>query len=324
MTKSFSTLLTCLFLAAVAYAQQPAQYSLFMMNKLNWNPAYAGMDNSLVVTGAYRSQWQGLEGNPVTQNIGLHLPLNIISSGFGINLENDELGAQQRSSATLMYNYQMGLGQRAVLSIGGSAGMMQRTLNGELLRTPDGEYSEPGIIFHNDDLLPSTGVSGNVMTYGAGAYLLTEKFEAGLSVRHLTAPTAPLSEELSMKLERVYFFSAQGHFDLSTVLSFHPALLVRSDVVQTQTDLALLFHYNDNIIGGASLRGYDSNSLDAVALIAGFKLSEKITVAYAYDLTVSAIAQVSNGSHEIMLRYDLNKPLGTGRPPKIIYNPRSL
>jgi len=59
-------------------------------------------------------------------------------------------------------------------------------------------------------------------------------------------------------------------------------------------------------------------------MIVGFKLNDHISLAYAYDFTLSAINQVSNGSHEVMLSYDLNKPLGVGRPPKVIYNPRSL
>ena len=56
----------------------------------------------------------------------------------------------------------------------------------------------------------------------------------------------------------------------------------------------------------------------------GFKLSEKITLAYAYDLTLSELSQVSNGSHEIMINYNLGKALGKGKPPRIIYNPRNL
>lgn len=323
MRKRITTTFAFLGFAALALAQQPAQYSMFMMNKLNWNPAYAGMENSLVATGIHRSQWQGLEGSPVTQNISLHLPINIISSGFGLNLESDALGAQRITSATAMYNYQLPLGKRAVLSLGGSATFFQRSLDGSILRTPEGQYTD-GIIVHNDNLLPLGQVSGNVLTYGAGAYLLTERIEVGIAARHLSEPTAAMGELLDMGLKRAYFFTAHTYFDLRSNLSLHPSLLVRSDLVQTQTDLAALFQYNGNITAGASFRGYDSNSIDAVAFIVGFKLSEKVSAAYAYDLTLSALAQVSNGSHEIMLSYNLNRPLGVGRLPKIIYNPRSL
>jgi hypothetical protein len=82
--------------------------------------------------------------------------------------------------------------------------------------------------------------------------------------------------------------------------------------------------YNENIFTGASLRGYNNQTLDAVALVAGFKLSEKITLGYSYDITLSNLNTVSNGSHEILVNYNLGKPIGKGRPPAIIYNPRSL
>ena len=97
--KQLFTLLILAFALSLAYGQQPAQYSLFMMNKLNWNPAYAGLDNSLSATGVYRAQWAGLEGNPVTQNVNVHMPLYILSSGIGINLENDELRATWRNTS---------------------------------------------------------------------------------------------------------------------------------------------------------------------------------------------------------------------------------
>lgn len=323
--KYIPTILAFCFISTILYSQQPAQYSLFMMNKLNWNPAYAGLDNSLSLTGVYRSQWQGIEGNPVTQNINVHMPLYMFSSGVGLKLENDELGAETRINATLMYNYQLPVGRKGILSIGGSATLAQRSLDGTKIRTPDGDYTIDGsILIHNDDILPVTEINASTTTFGAGIYYYSEKFEAGLSTRHINEPSVDLNDNISIQLTRAYFLSAAAHFDLGGSLSFHPSLLVQSDANQTQTDLAAIFRYNDNISGGASLRGYNSNSLDAVAFIVGFKLSENISMAYAYDLTLSALNQVSNGSHEIMLNYNLNKRIGTGRPPKIIYNPRSL
>ena len=322
--KQLFTLLILAFALSLAYGQQPAQYSLFMMNKLNWNPAYAGLDNSLSATGVYRAQWAGLEGNPVTQNVNVHMPLYILSSGIGINLENDELGAERRTTGTVSYNYQLPVGRRSLLAIGLSAGLAQRTLDGARLRTPEGDYNiDASVIIHNDDLLPISEINATAPTFGAGVYYYSERFEAGFAARNLSEPAVDL-DAISLVLKRTFFLNAAGHFDLGENLSLHPSLLLRSDLVQTQTDIAAILQYNDNIFGGASFRGYNSDNIDAVAFIAGFKLSENVTLAYAYDLTLSALNQVSNGSHEVMINYNLNKRLGTGRPPKVIYNPRTL
>ncbi|MCB9294883.1 MAG: type IX secretion system membrane protein PorP/SprF [Lewinellaceae bacterium] len=322
--KQIFTLLALAAGVSLAFGQQPAQYSLFMMNKLNWNPAYAGLDNSLSATGIYRAQWVGLEGNPITQNVNVHLPLYVFSSGIGVNLENDELGAERRTTGTVSYNYQLPVGRRGLLAIGLSAGLAQRTLDGSRLRTPEGDYDiDASVIIHNDDLLPISQINATATTFGAGLYYYSERFEAGLAVRNLSEPTVDL-DAISLQLKRAFFFNAGGHFDLGGSLSLHPALLLRSDLAQTQTDVAAIFRYNDNIFGGASFRGYNSDNIDAVAFIAGFRLNENITLAYAYDLTLSTLNQVSNGSHEVMINYNLNQRLGTGRPPKVIYNPRTL
>lgn len=320
--KYLTALLVFAFALSLARAQQPAQYSLYMLNPMGWNPAYAGLDNSLSITGVFRQQWTGLEGSPVTQNISAHLPLYILSGGFGINVENDELGAERWTSATVAYNYQRELGS-GILAIGASGGMIQRLLDGSRIRTPDGSYFEPGNINHGDPILPLGQETATVPTFSAGIYYISEWMETGFSVRNIAESKAQFSL-LDLTLKRNYNFNLGFHFDVSNSLSVHPSALVRSDLTQTQVDFSVILRYNDNIFTGASFRGYNTVSTDALAILAGFKLSEKLTLAYAYDLTLSDLNTVSNGSHEIALNFNLNKRIGAGRLPPIIYNPRSL
>ena len=317
-------LFTTLILIAFAYslqAQQAAQYSLYMFNKLNYNPSYAGLDHSLSATGIYRKQWQGLEGSPTTQSFNVHMPLYMIGGGIGINVENDVLGAERLTTATLAYSWQRDIGN-GIFAAGLSGGIVQRSLDGAKLRTPDGNYLED-VPDHADNILPIGTATASVPSFSAGVYYQSEKFEVGLAARHLAEQSAELGL-LNLKLTRNYFFNFGLNLDVSRSVSIHPSLLVKSDFVQTQTEISTLVRYNDNIFLGGSFRGYNTNSIDAVVILAGFKLSEKITLAYAYDLTLSELSVVSNGSHEIMLNYNLNKRIGAGKPPRIIYNPRLL
>jgi len=316
------TILIAIVSLQFGFSQQPAQYSLYMLNPLGWNPAYAGLDNSLSITGVFRAQWTELEGNPVTQNVSVHMPLYILSGGIGINVENDELGPEQWTTGTIAYNFQKEIGSN-VLAIGASGGIVQRTIDGSQLRTPKGSYLEPGSINHNDPILPLSSVSAVVPTFNAGVYLMNEWMEAGVSVRNITESAAEF-DNFNLALKRNFAVNLGFHFDLSQTLSVHPSALLRSDLTQTQADFSVIMRYNNNIFGGASFRGYNANSADAVAILAGFKLSEKLTLAYGYDLTLSDLNLVSNGSHEISLNFNLNKRIGAGRPPAIIYNPRSL
>lgn len=305
----------------MVYGQQAAQYSLFMLDNARWNPAAAGMQESMLINAGLRQQWSRLDGAPRTQRLGLHLPLNFISSGFGLEAERDLLGARRLTSVRLAYNYQIRLGNGR-LGIGASGGWRQLSLDGRELRTPTGSYDEGmGIIVHNDDILPEANLSATTTSVGLGIFYQGEVIHGGFSIDNIRAPQFE-SADLSWQLSRVYYGGAGAKFYLLDDWNIQPGIWFRSDAVQTQADFSLLIQYSDNIFGGASFRGYSRETGDAVALIAGFNLSDKLRLAYAYDLGISALRSVHNGSHELLLTYDLQQPIGAGRPPKIIYHPR--
>ncbi|MBI5916843.1 MAG: type IX secretion system membrane protein PorP/SprF [Bacteroidetes bacterium] len=311
-------------LTTIAVAQQPAQYSLYNLNKFAFNPAYAGLDNSLSLTGVYRSQWVGLEGNPVTQHLNAHMPLYIAGGAAGLALENETLGSWKQTSFSASYAYQMPVGKTGLLSLGGSAGWVQRQLNGSKVRTPGTEVDDLGNpISHNDPSLSINTEAGAGSTAHAGVFFQGEKLEAGVSAMNLLGNKLDISS-LKFQQERTYFLYLGYKLDLSKSLTATPSVLLKSDGYQTQIDFSVLARYNENIFVGASFRGYHANSIDAVALMGGFKLSEKISIGYAYDLGLSNLRSVNSGSHEVLLNYNLGKPIGKGRPPVIIYNPRSL
>ena len=46
-------------LGSVAKAQQDPQFTMFMFDRVSYNPAAAGIDGVLNVTAFYRNQWVG-------------------------------------------------------------------------------------------------------------------------------------------------------------------------------------------------------------------------------------------------------------------------
>jgi len=295
-----------------------------MLNKYQNNSAYAGLDNSLSVTGVFRSQWVGLNGNPVMQNINAHMPVYFIRGGVGLNVDNIELGAEQNTSMTLSYAYHKLLGNIGILSIGAGGGFYQKTLDGSILRTPEGDYDENNPINHNDLILSEGRETGIVPIFNVGVFFQTEKFEIGASAINLVEPEVNLNTNVNFQLNRHYFLTMAYNWDINNSFSLQPSIMVKSDLVETQLEISTIIKYNDNIFGGLAFRGYSENTIDATAFLVGFKLSEKITLAYSYDLTLSSYNSVSNGSHEILINYNLNKIIGAGVPPRIIHNPRFL
>ncbi|MCB0644890.1 MAG: PorP/SprF family type IX secretion system membrane protein [Phaeodactylibacter sp.] len=301
-------------------AQQTPQYTLYMLNKFGINPAYAGLDQSLSVTGVYREQWVDLPGSPVTQHFNLHLPSYFLGGGLGLEVENERLGAEEHFAASLSYANHLILRNRNIISIGVSGGIVQKALDGSLLRTPDGVYEGP-TINHNDDLLPDGRLSATGATFGAGIYFQGESFETGLSVDHIAESSTAFSL-FDYKLRRTFSYFATYGFDVGRKFRFSPSVLVKSIIEQTQMDFSALVQYNDNLFAGVTFRGYSAPSIDALAIFGGFKINEKFTVAYGYDITLSSLSDVSRGSHEVLLNYNLGKPLNKGKLPPIIYNPR--
>ncbi|MEL6124525.1 MAG: type IX secretion system membrane protein PorP/SprF, partial [Bacteroidota bacterium] len=100
-----------------------------------------------------------------------------------------------------------------------------------------------------------------------------------------------------------------------------PNVLLKTDGVVTQVDLGILGYY-ERLIGGLSLRGYGQNSIDALGILAGTKVSKHVRISYSFDIGLSGVYDVQDGTHEFVVNYNLNKPIRTGELPKIIYNPR--
>ncbi len=88
--KTINTKLTYLMLLFVAalggfnqtFAQQDSQYTNYMYNTVNVNPAYAGSRGVMSIFGLHRTQWVGLDGAPVTNTVSLNTPIN--NSNFGL------------------------------------------------------------------------------------------------------------------------------------------------------------------------------------------------------------------------------------------------
>ena len=307
----------------LSHAQQGIQYSLYMMNRFNYNPAYAGLDYDININGTYRQQWVDLPGSPTSTAINAHMPLYIARGGLGFQLETDQIGVQKSTLIQLAYNYQLEIGN-GVLALGLGAGFLQRSLDGSMIRTPDGIYDESnGIINHNDGLLPVSEENGQRPVFDVGVYYKGEWLEGGVSVRNVTEPSIGLTS-LDIQTTRTYFATFSANVDVGYSFALQPSFMIRSDILQTQTEISVLGVYEQKYGIGGSLRGYNSNSLDAVAIIGAWNISDGLRLAYAYDLTISSLNNVSNGSHELLLTYRLNKTIGQGRPPRIIYHPRAF
>ncbi|NNK89790.1 MAG: PorP/SprF family type IX secretion system membrane protein [Saprospiraceae bacterium] len=299
--------------------QQYPQNSLYLIDKYNINPAYGGLDRSLSANFNYRTQWQDITKNPKSFYFNAHMPLYIINGGVGFSLQSDVVGSIKTTRLNFSYNYVYPI-SGGVISTGGSLGLKQHRINGAEIITPGGIY-EPGIISHEDPILSESTMNGISPDWTIGVFIGQDYFDLGITMSNITLSSSSFDNFTFNQSKHISLFGQIplliGDFEV------YPSFLLKSNFKSYQSDISCLIK-SGNIFGGMSLRGFNEKSLDSFIVIGGLKINEHYTLSYSYDMGISALREVSQGSHEININYNLNKRIGIGLPPDIIYNPRNL
>ena len=126
-TFKFILIVTLIMLnTTTTVAQQDAQYTQYMYNTINVNPAYAGSRGVMSVFGVYRAQWVGLEGAPTTAAASVHSPIDNSRVGLGLSISKDEIGISNRKTVSTDFSYTVNTSEDYKLSFGikGSASML--------------------------------------------------------------------------------------------------------------------------------------------------------------------------------------------------------
>jgi len=304
------------------FGQYGMQTSLYMHERYAFNPAFGGMERSLAAGLLYRTQWAGLDGNPESRMINVHMPFYLWQGAIGFQLLSESIGAEKQTGFSLSYNYiyESSVG---LISTGLRAGISQNTLDGTKLKTPDGTY-QGGIFDHQDANLPNGKVSGVSPVLEGGVYFAGDYFEAGLSMTGFYPSGIKLEDNIDYAPSPVFHFFGEYFIHPFEEVSFYPVVYIKSDFTQTQTELSVRAEYQNILKVGVGYRGIGKNSQDAVILSAGVRLSPKFFLHYAYDIGLSSLQTTHDGTHELLISYNLGKRIGAGLPPRIIYNPRNL
>ena len=287
----------------VSFAQQDAQFSMNMFNRLSVNPGYAGTNKALCATILYRDQWDKFPGAPKTGLLSIDYG-QIAHGGVGFTIDQDQLGFDKTLKAKLAYSFHIPIGAEGTLGIGLDAGMINKSMTGNFI-APDGTSTVGG--GGTDNAIPWTGTGSTTYDVGFGLYFTNNKLYVGLSSTHLPAQkindkssasnTYPTSYDFQYQIARHYYVMAGYKFQLGTEFDLTPSILTKSDASSTQLDFNLLARWNKMVFVGASYRLTDAIPVMVGMEWKGFKLG------YAYDVTLSALKSHSAGTHELMLGY---------------------
>jgi type IX secretion system PorP/SprF family membrane protein len=290
-TKLFSIVI--MFTAIASFAQQDAQYTQYMYNTINVNPAYAGSRGALSFFALHRTQWVGIDGAPVTNAFSINTPFNNSNLGLGVSIINDEIGPSTSNSISTDVSYTIPVSESYKLSFGVKGTINLFNIDVNKLNPVD--QTDPQFQNFENEL------SANI---GAGLYLHSHKAYLGFSIPNFMETDAYNDNEVAIYKEKINYYLIGGYvFDLNSSIKFKPAFMTKLvEGTPLQVDLSGNFMFNEKFILGLAYRWSAS-----VSAMAGFQISDALYVGYGYDFETTELDNYNSGSHEIFLRYELFK-----------------
>lgn len=300
-------------------AQQVSQYTHFMFNYFQLNPAVAGTQKCPDMRLGHRTQWVGFENQPRTVYASVHgaiqgkNKINKSKHGIGGMVESDVTGPIGRTSLYLAYAYHFQFNRKWMLSAGLFLGFQQYRF----------DINEVLVENTNDPALQGSTSSFIFPDITPGLYFYDKSWTFGVAIAHIVGNpipnlgSTPIAEVAgASRLRRHVSIMASRRLGDEEKFSFTPAAMLRFVSASTPAiDLMFMAEYKKVIGLGLSYR-----SGDAVAALMQVRFLKYFALAYAFDFTTSRVRIASSNTHEVTLGISIC-PRGTqqGRIPCAAY-----
>lgn len=302
-------------------AQQGIPTSLLSFNPYFEHSAYGGMDRTLSATLQTRSTWSQLEGRPSTLYLGGHMPVYAWKGSIGGDILTQGEGNLRLTQLRGSYNYVTPM-LGGLVSYGARVGISQIRLDGNRIRTPQGSYID-GSINHRDPVL-GTGIQNGFGGLWEVSALYTN---AHIMVMASFSDLVSLGQSVgnaTYAQDKTINFLAQYSYPMSEKLILLPGVSFRTNLNVLQSEIRAMVNYNIKNFGGLVLRGYSAKTIDALGIVAGHRVNQKFSLYYAFDIGLSGLRGAHDGTHDLIVRLNLDPLFGKNLPPKVTYNPRFL
>jgi len=266
--------------------------NLYNLDKLVFNPAYAGSQGALSATALYRNQWVGFDDAPKNYSFSVHAPLKNDQMGLGVLFEKSSVGIFRVTNIMANYAYNIELSKaRLAFGLGFGATIYNIAWN-ELVSSSGGD-----VLLMND---PESAVIPN---FSLGTYYYSQNYFIGFSIPFILSREI---DETSGQYHTAYNLSGNNlyltggyTFPLNQEIKLSPSLLLKYQPGTTiQIDCNLQVALKDWILLGMGYRS--ENTLICMLEI---QLNHQLRMAYAYDFDLSPLGKYKGGSHEIGINY---------------------
>ena len=290
--KTNSIIILLLLVTVSGFAQQDSQYTHYMYNTININPAYAGSRGVTSIFGLHRTQWVGLDGAPTTNAFSINTPIRNSRLGLGLSFVNDKIGASDQNNISADLSYTIPTSEKYNLSFGIKA--TANLLNVDYTKLD--RYNGGSPVFQNNI---DNEFSPNI---GAGVYYHSDKLYVGFSVPNFL-DVKHFDDNASAAIQdRMHYYLMGGYvFDVSPSVKLKPSVLTKMvSGAPLQVDVSANLLLQDKFTLGLSYRW----SAAATAM-AGIQVTDGLLIGYSYDFDTTSLENYNSGSHEIFLRFEL-------------------
>ncbi len=325
---SFSLVLTLLLVPGRNHAQDQ-HFSQFFAAPLNLNPALTGAyEGSYRIGAIYRDQWRTVLENPIsTYGIGGDLRYEIpfsdsknpdyTSVGFQFYGDNAALYDLNTNQLSIFLAYHKALDKRTkqYLSIGFSGGLAQKNINYEDLIFEDQFNNLDGFDQETGEDLPVNNFAFGDFGIGLHYTISPSKIfnlNTGLALAHFHTPNisffrASSSQNPDLEKENILFPKYSGYvntdFKFSEVFTLSPRALFLWQGPHQELNVGASARLGLGPYGTQAfhvgtflrpVRDFDSYTLDALILLAGFEYSNML-IGFSYDLSLRDLVNDRQG-----------------------------
>jgi type IX secretion system PorP/SprF family membrane protein len=272
------------------FAQQDPQYSMHLLNGMSVHPGYAGSLGGISANVLYRNQWTGMDGAPKTVSANAQMRYFKDQLGTGIQFFNDKIGLFNRASVSVAQAYHLRLDPLTV-SFGLQTSYQQ--FSGNLSEATPVDVTDP--TFANN-------ISKSIFNFGAGVYAYSDKFWFGASMPYfLKSKWSDGVGTIDPFLANHWFVSGGGVLDWS-IFQIKPSMMIKKS-----SAAPVAFETGCSVYAFSKFGlGVNYRIKDALMFIGEFQINDNFRLAYGFEHTTSGLRSFNNGTHEILLRYNLN------------------
>lgn len=280
-------------------AQADISMATHWNNRAYYNPAFITRTDYLYLYLNARRQWMGIKGAPEDLNIQVSQYFQSMSSALGFSFVSDKIGVTQTYNPMFTYAYRIAKKQGWQFSMGLSAGIFSRSINGSLFEAEN--PADPTLFYYNKKSIePDVNV---------GFEFQNTHFIYGISSTHLFSMSK--ADTLFLNTNHRYGYAIYKNED-PRLISYSIGLQVvnKYNLTSLEGNLSVRIKHLPRIIEGTLQRGPQEildfgltcRSTRQMTFLFGMMISKYLRIGYAYDQSLFSGYSI-NQTHEIMLEY---------------------